>query len=94
LPGSRNRQAGSRHSPIGEIRANPRFASRSAFFHVTVDSLLAESDSLRLFLQEGVENADGMDVSVNEMQKHMRLSAQKRGGIRCRSPKFTVPSKG
>jgi hypothetical protein len=56
-----------RRSPIGEIRANPRFASPSAFFHVTVDSLLAESDSLRLFLQEAVENADGMDVSVNEI---------------------------
>jgi hypothetical protein len=65
--GSRNRQAGSRRSPIGEICANPRFASPSAFFHVTVDSLLAESDSLRLFLQEAVENADGMDVSVNEI---------------------------
>jgi phage/plasmid-associated DNA primase len=32
-----------------------------------VDSLLAESDSLRLFLQDAVENADGVDVSVNEI---------------------------
>jgi hypothetical protein len=28
---------------------------------------LAESDSPRLFLHEAVENADGMDVSVNEI---------------------------
>jgi putative DNA primase/helicase len=32
-----------------------------------VDSLLAESDSMRLFLQEAVETADGADVSVNEI---------------------------
>ena len=32
-----------------------------------VDSLLAESDSLRFFLQEAVENTDGGDVSVNEI---------------------------
>jgi putative DNA primase/helicase len=32
-----------------------------------VESLLAESDSLRLFLQETVETADGADVSVNEI---------------------------
>jgi phage/plasmid-associated DNA primase len=32
-----------------------------------VDSLLAESDSLRLFLQEAVEKAEGADLSVNEI---------------------------
>jgi putative DNA primase/helicase len=32
-----------------------------------VDSLLAESDSLRLFLQEAVAKAEGTDVSVNEI---------------------------
>jgi len=43
------------------------FPGGRPFYHVTVDSLLAESDSLCLFLQEAVENADGMDVSVNEI---------------------------
>ena len=32
-----------------------------------VDSLLAESDSLRFFLREGVECAEGVDLSVNEV---------------------------
>jgi phage/plasmid-associated DNA primase len=32
-----------------------------------VDNLLAESDSLRLFLQEAVAKAEGADVSVNEI---------------------------
>ncbi len=32
-----------------------------------VDSLLAESDSLRFFLQERVERAEGFDLSVNEI---------------------------
>jgi phage/plasmid-associated DNA primase len=32
-----------------------------------VDSLLAESDSLRFFLQKHVERAEGADVSVNEI---------------------------
>ena len=32
-----------------------------------IDSLLAESDSLRLFLQEAVEKAEDGDVSVNEI---------------------------
>ena len=32
-----------------------------------IDSLLAESDSLRLFLQEAVAKGEGADVSVNEI---------------------------
>ena len=32
-----------------------------------VDNLLAESDSLRLFLQEAVVKAEGEDLSVNEI---------------------------
>jgi hypothetical protein len=32
-----------------------------------VDSLLAESDSLRFFLRERVERAEGADLSVNEI---------------------------
>jgi putative DNA primase/helicase len=32
-----------------------------------VDNLLAESDSLRLFLQEAIAEADGEDLSVNEI---------------------------
>jgi phage/plasmid-associated DNA primase len=32
-----------------------------------IDSLLAESDSLRFFLREAIEKAEGADVSVNEI---------------------------
>ena len=58
---------------------NSRFANPSALFHATVDSLLAESDSLRLFLQEAVENADRMDVSVNEIAEAYATFLPKKG---------------
>jgi hypothetical protein len=34
-----------------------------------VDSLLAESDSLRFFLQERVERSEGADLSVKEIEE-------------------------
>ena len=44
-----------------------------------VDSLLAESDSLRLFLHEAVENAEGADVSVNEIVEACAVFCPEKG---------------
>ena len=44
-----------------------------------VDSLLAESDSLRLFLQEAVEREDGADLSVNEIVEAYATFCPERG---------------
>jgi hypothetical protein len=55
----------------GDIRLTPRQAG-------VVDSLLAESDSLRYFLRENVVKAPGSDLSVGEIVEHGFLMAADR----------------
>ena len=59
-----------------------------------VDSLLAESDSLRFFLQRRVQKAKEDDFSLTRSSKSMRSFARRWAGRRCQLPKFTVHSKG
>jgi len=59
-----------------------------------VDSLLAESDSLRFFLQRRVEKAEDDDLSVDEIVEQYAQFCPDMGWPRCQLPKFTVHSKG
>ena len=55
-----------------------------------MDSLLAESDSLRFFLLEKIQRQEGEDLSVGEVVEAYAAFCPERAGGRCRLQKFIL----